>query len=142
MAIEKYKIIEKERISNSLFDNYYFILENSKNITLKYPVDFTVKYIHSRLECQEIPIDTALVVAEILPKYRDQEFIATKFSNPVTIDNGKNWIKPKIGETYKVFRTGFRVNYNQSVELKLNRDIVSDILDKAEWREFKKTITN
>ena len=96
-------------------------------------IDFTTKYIHSRISQLGIPVvklsqenvyDILLdlnIRAKILPKYKGEDFIADEFTNPVTIDNGKTWIKPKIGETYQVYRDGYRVIYDELVDFFIDK---------------------
>ncbi|WP_304131728.1 hypothetical protein [Mesonia mobilis] len=133
--MKTYKILAAIREKNTHFkyDNYYLKLVGTDGIILNHYVDFTTKYIHSRISQLGIPVvklsqenvyDILLdlnIRAKILPKYKGEDFIADEFTNPVTIDNGKTWIKPKIGETYQVYRDGYRVIYDELVDFFIDK---------------------
>jgi hypothetical protein len=127
----RYKVLGVRRDKRIIFDNYLLDLVDQNGNLLKYPVEFTAKYICSRIKQKEIAVEylndndiltivkNFEIIATILPKYQGEPFVANKFTNPVTEDDGETWIKPVVGKTYYVYKDGYRVIYDKLISFKI-----------------------
>jgi hypothetical protein len=139
--MERFKIINAQRITKAgeNFDYYQLTLENSKGEVLVHPdsennfsVAVTTKHMNQLLKAKQVEVgilmpveiqalvESATINATVELKKAGETFVATEFSNPVTTDGGKTWIEPKKGEKYKIHATGYRIDYEEDVQLNVD----------------------